>query len=85
MMAKGIGLCGAHRTGKTTMARQCARDYALALVTTDTSAVFAEHGLDPAAPMDFATRLWIQDKVLVAGEAVWGGQERPFITDRTPL
>lgn len=84
-LAHGIGLCGAHRTGKTTMALECARDYSLNLVETTTSAVFAAHGLSPSEDLDFATRLWIQDKVLSAAEEIWQYQPGKFITDRTPL
>ncbi|MDA3834026.1 MAG: hypothetical protein PF495_11575, partial [Spirochaetales bacterium] len=36
-------------------------------------------------PMDFTTRLWIQDKFITAAEEVWGACDGPFITDRTPL
>ena len=84
-MHKGIGLCGAHRTGKTTIATTVAEQYPLALVRTSTSEVFARHGIDPARPMDFATRLWIQDKILAAATEVWQAQSSDFITDRTPL
>ena len=83
--AQGIGLCGAHRTGKTTMASCCAKQYELLLVETTTSSVFAQHGLDPSAPMDFNQRLWIQDKVIAAAEQVWQQADSAFITDRTPL
>ncbi len=85
MSMKGIGLCGAHRTGKTTMAVQCAKVYPVTLVETTTSAVFAAHGLSPSEPMDFAKRLWIQGKVLAAAEEIWQQQDALFITDRTPL
>lgn len=80
----GIGLCGSHRTGKTTTAKKLAIDNDIPFVETTTSAVFAEHGLKPSSPMDFSTRLWIQDKVLAAAEEIWD-QHRHFITDRTPL
>ncbi len=80
----GVGLCGSHRTGKTTTAKKLAHDNDIPFVETTTSAVFAEHGLKPSSPMDFSTRLWIQDKVLAAAEEIWA-QHRQFITDRTPL
>lgn len=80
----GIGLCGSHRTGKTTTAKKLAIDNDIPFVETTTSAVFATHGLKPSSPMDFATRLWIQDKVLRAAEEIWS-LHRHFITDRTPL
>jgi len=80
-----LGLCGAHRTGKTTLAAEFAKQQNVAFVRTTTSEVFAQHNLDPAKPMDFATRLWIQHKVLDAAEAIWQAQTSDFVTDRTPL
>ncbi len=84
-MQKGLGLCGSHRTGKTTLAQMFAEEYDLDFVVTTTSEVFAEHGLKPSSPMDFTTRLWIQDKIISAAEKIWSGCDTPFITDRTPL
>lgn len=83
MMA--IGFCGSHRTGKTTLARETAEYISLPFVETSTSAVFAANGLSPSEPMDFDTRLWIQDKVVAAAEEVWRAEPGPFITDRTPI
>ncbi|MEW6520901.1 MAG: AAA family ATPase [Thermodesulfobacteriota bacterium] len=84
-MNKGIGLCGSHRTGKTTLARELASRTGMEFLLTTTSEVFAQNGLDPAAAMDFHTRLWIQHKVVEAAETVWQGARGPFISDRTPL
>ncbi|WP_186214506.1 AAA family ATPase [Burkholderia gladioli] len=81
-----IGLCGPHRTGKTTLARAYAEKHGIPFVVTSTSAVFAKHGLDPAAPMDFKTRIDIQLKILDAAEEAWQKHgESAWITDRTPL
>ncbi len=79
-----IGICGAHRTGKTTLARNVAIQLKLHFVQTTTSTVFQQHGLDPAISMDFNTRLWIQNKIIQAAETVWQ-QQTHFITDRTPI
>jgi len=79
------GFCGSHRTGKTTLARQVAEMLGLPFVETSTSAVFAANGLSPSEPMDFNTRLWIQDKVVAAAEEVWRAEDGAFITDRTPI
>jgi len=84
-MNKGIGLCGSHRTGKTTLAREIAGRSGLEFLQTTTSEVFSRHGLDPSAAMDFHTRLWIQHKVVEAAEKVWQGAAGPFVSDRTPL
>lgn len=82
---RAIGLCGAHRGGKTTLAEALAESLALPFARTSTSAVFARHGLDPAQALDFATRLWIQGEVLAAARGVWGQFPGGFVTDRTPL
>lgn len=81
----GIGLCGGHRVGKTTLAEAFAAASGLPCVRTTTSAVFARHGLDPAEPMPFATRLVIQHEILAAAEKAWREAKGRFITDRTPV
>ena len=80
-----LGLCGAHRTGKTTLAIALADDLNIPFVRTTTSQVFAELGLDPAEPMDFKTRLFVQNHVLDAAEKVWQDSPSPFVSDRTPI
>lgn len=81
-----IGLCGGHRTGKTTLAKEYAKKFKIPFVETSVSAIFRELGLDPAVTYDFATRLMIQEEILKridAKLADYGGEE--FITDRTPI
>jgi hypothetical protein len=80
-----LGLCGAHRTGKTTLAIAISTNLNLPFVRTTTSQVFAQLGLDPAEPMDFQTRLFVQNHVLNAAEQVWQESASPFISDRTPI
>jgi hypothetical protein len=80
-----LGLCGAHRTGKTTLAIALASDLNIPFVRTTTSQVFAELGLDPAETMDFKTRLFVQNHVLDAAEKVWQNSPSPFVSDRTPI
>lgn len=84
-MIKGIGLCGSHRTGKTTLARSISNKTGMNFLQTSTSEVFARNGLNPSVHMDFATRIMIQHKVVEAAEAVWEKACAPFITDRTPI
>jgi len=79
-----IGLCGAHRTGKTTLASRYAEMHEIPFAQISTSDVFKRHGLDPAKPMSFSMRLWIQGLVLAEAKAVWEGAQH-FITDRTPI
>ncbi len=85
MIGQGIGLCGSHRSGKTTLAAKVAALVGIPLVKTATSEVFAANNLDPADKIDFATRLWIQRKIVAAALDVWHEDDRPFVTDRTPI
>lgn len=81
-----IGLCGAHRTGKTTLARNFAAKNGIPFVETSVSAIWYELGYDPAQTYDFGTRLIVQEEILKRVDAKfseYAGQE--FITDRTPL
>jgi hypothetical protein len=80
-----LGLCGAHRTGKTTLAIAISSHLNIHFVRTTTSQVFAQLGLDPVEPMDFQTRLFVQNHVLDAAEQVWQESASPFISDRTPI
>ena len=80
-----IGLCGSHRTGKTTLADLISQRAGIPFVKTSTSDVFREHGLDPSKPLDFTRRLWIQHKILDAAEKIWNAGRGRFITDRTPI
>ena len=80
-----IGLCGSHRTGKTTLAEAVALKMGIPFVKTQTSEVFKQHGLDPSAPMDFGTRIRIQEHIIRAAEEIWESEPNSFITDRTPI
>jgi hypothetical protein len=68
-----LGLCGAHRTGKTTLAIAISSHLNIPFVRTTTSQVFADLGLDPA------------DHVLDAAEHVWQSSAASFVSDRTPI
>lgn len=80
-----IGLCGAHRTGKTTLAKEYSRWVGIPFVETSTSQVFEALGFDPKVDYDFKIRMMIQNKILDAAEALWRKYPVEFITDRTPL
>jgi hypothetical protein len=84
-MKQGIGLCGAHRVGKTTLAQAMSQATNIPFLQTHTSQVFANHGLDPGKPMPFTTRLSIQEEILSAAVALWTQTDSRFISDRTPL
>lgn len=83
-MQINIGICGGHRTGKTTLAKALAEKLAIDFAITSTSEVFKRHGLNPAQSFDFKTRLWIQQQIVHASKQVWQ-QSSNFVTDRTPI
>lgn len=82
-----IGLCGPHRSGKTTLAREYAKNSDAKFLETRASVVFKDMGLDPAKTYDFSTRMDVQEEILKRFEADYrkqiGGMS--IITDRTPL
>ena len=80
-----IGLCGAHRTGKTTLAIALSKKLNMPFVDIGTSKLFSDRKLDPAKPMDFKTRLHIQRVILNHAESIWFEMDESFICDRTPI
>lgn len=80
-----IGICGAHRTGKTTLAIALSKSLNMPFVEIGTSKIFAENHLDPAKPMDFRTRLGIQRQILDRANSIWFEMDQPFVCDRTPI
>lgn len=80
-----IGLCGAHRTGKTTLAREYSQATDIPFVQTSASEVFKAMGFDPKQDYEFKIRMLIQNQILDASEALWRTYSGEFITDRTPI
>ena len=78
-----LGICGSHRTGKTTLAEAVAAEIGIDFIKTDTNAVFIQQGLHPSQPLDFMTRLKIQKLIIQAAVKIW--QTDNFVTDRTPI
>lgn len=83
MNAIRLGLVGAHRSGKTTLAEALALKMHWPLIKTQVSQVFKQAQLQPHQALDFATRLWIQTQIIDVARADW--QAEHFITDRTPI
>ena len=79
-----IGICGAHRTGKTTLARALAESTGLTLMDAGVSAVFRELGLEPSRTLSFADRMRVQDAILAKYLNLMAGAENVII-DRTPI
>ena len=84
-MTPRIGICGSHRTGKTTLAETLVAETGLTFVKTSTSQIFAQHNLHPAQSLDFKTRLWIQNQIIETAVPIWQAEQAGFITDRTPM
>ena len=80
-----IGLCGAHRTGKTTLAIALSKELETPFIQIGTSKIFSDHNLDAAKPMDFRTRIYIQRIILDHAEKIWSEANESFICDRTPI
>ena len=80
-----IGLSGAHRTGKSSLARAFAEKHGIPFVETSASQVFKDLGIDPAATHDFSTRLTVQEEILKRFDAMYAKYPGEAITDRTPL
>lgn len=81
-----IGLCGSHRSGKSTLARAYAEKRGIQFVETSVSAIWRSLGYDPAKEYDFATRLMVQEEILKRVDAIYAKYAGlDFITDRTPL
>lgn len=82
-----IGLAGAQRTGKTTLAEHYSKLTGLPFIPATVSAIMAEVGFDSSASYDndFKTRLDAQFYLLGRLDEEWSKADGGFITDRTPL
>ena len=80
-----IGLCGAHRTGKTTLAIALSESLNIPYVPIHTKNIFKRLHILPDKNMDFRTRLGIQEEILMQACDIWAVEEKPFICDRTPI
>lgn len=81
-----FGLAGAHRTGKTTLAREYAKKHGWKFAETSVSAIFKELGVDPQDKFDFTTRLSIQETILSRLQEFYRANAgNNVITDRTPI
>lgn len=82
-----IGLAGAQRTGKSTLAEHYSRLTGLPFVVTSVSEIMAEIGFDTSGTYnnDFKTRLDAQVYLLGRLDEEWSKHTGGFITDRTPM
>lgn len=81
-----IGLMGAHRTGKTTLAREYAKRHGVRFVETSVGSVFTELDLSPKDDLSFAMRLTVQEAILTRVSTIYASvMNEDAIVDRTPL
>ncbi len=80
-----IGISGAHRTGKTTLAKRFAEETGVHFLKTSASATFERLGFSPKLDYPFETRMQIQSEILSDMMADYAKAPKMFITDRTPI
>lgn len=80
-----IGLAGAHRTGKSTLAREFSQRSRVPLVLTTASATFKRLGADPSLDYVFDDTLTIHEEILSDLTEQWQNGGNFFVTDRTPI
>lgn len=81
-----IGLTGAHRTGKTTLAKEVSERMGIPFVQTSSSEVINSLGFYVQDELTFTDRLLVQNAILDDALAKWGQYAgQTFITDRTPI
>lgn len=80
-----IGLTGAHRTGKTTLARRYAQLTGAEFVETNVSATFKRLGIEPRRVKGIQERIAVQREVLKDLVLRYERIKGAAIVDRTPL
>lgn len=81
-----IAFCGAHGTGKTTLAIALEKKLGIPYIPIDASDVFLQCKFHPSDKLDIRNRLFVQQKILEKAEGIWFDVDEPsFICDRTPL
>lgn len=83
-----VSLCGSHRTGKSTLAAEFAKESGITFLETSVSKIIRDKGYNPSqAAYDFSTRLDIQEHVLTELDKLYGclNPLEHAIADRSPL
>jgi predicted ATPase len=80
-----FGFAGAHRTGKTTLAKAVAEDLKMAYHDASVSKIMREAGINAVGDVPLAQRVEAQEFLLkrYLKDLQWA--PRPLVTDRTPL
>lgn len=82
---KLIGLAGAHRTGKSTLAERFSEVSGYTLVVSGASGTFKRLGMDPKADYPLDTRIAIQEAILEDMEKTFEAASVFSVIDRTPV
>lgn len=83
-----LGYTGAHRTGKTTLAKEVAQRLDIPVLLTSATEIYQAIGRDPKADYPIDERIAIQEAILYGFEKQYRAaseQSRQFVADRTPL
>jgi hypothetical protein len=80
-----FGLTGAHRTGKSTLAKQLSMDLGFAYYDASVSRIMRELGVNSVEHLTLDKRLDAQEYLLKRHLEDIATMPRPCITDRTPL
>lgn len=80
-----FGLTGAHRSGKSTLAKLVAEKKGIPYLDISATRLMKEAGFDPVAPMDIDRRIEAQVASMKVLRQHLADAPRPFISDRTPL
>lgn len=80
-----IGLTGAHRTGKTTLAKAWAEENEVEYVTPDVAGVIRTFNMDCGDIKTIEDRLKVQRKLVEACDSAFLRRKGLYITDRCPL
>jgi hypothetical protein len=81
-----IGICGAHRTGKTTLADEFVkRNKTFKFAATSVSAMMKHEGMDPARDYPIEERIAMQDIILTRLDRHYAAHPDRTVFDRTPL
>jgi len=79
-----IGIAGAHRTGKSTLAREIHSKMRVGLILTNAGSVYQAHGCTPVDDMPMSKRLAIQNSIVDKLADLWD-VPGSWVSDRTPL
>lgn len=80
-----FGLSGAHRSGKTTLARALSEQMQIPFFETSTSKLLAEKGINAVGDLPLLQRIEAQEYLIEKHWELTQALPRPFISDRTPL